>query len=481
MNRFLHLLIILFSTSYGFAQEQLGLKLDNFGGVNTVLLNPAHGAFSPFSWDVNIAAADIFVENNYAFFENTHLPEVLRQLENEVEVRPEIDNENDVDPNSLIVDFYQNNKKRFLSIAANVTGPSVLVQLPKSQSVGLLTRVRFGTYSQQIPASFNYYTWNNIPESEQISITPTQLSTMAWNEFGVHYSKVFETYEGKVAIGTNIKFLQGYESASISLVEPFRLQRLPNDSLVANRLSLEYGFTNQNITADQFNLQRNGIGFGFDLGVSFTIEEYADSYRWRIGAAIQDLGQINFNRNAESYVLQTDSLIEVVETDYEQFDSIDDLDEAVTFLNQDLLGDTLVNNIMRSSFKVGLPTAFSLQVDYAINENFYLNATYIQRVSAAKSSLQRGNLLAFSPRFEHRWFSAVLPVSTYNWQDFRIGLALRMAFLTIGSDNLGSIMNRSDFTGTDLYIALRINPFKVNLGGGSKRKRSKVLCPAISG
>ncbi|MFK7933987.1 MAG: DUF5723 family protein [Saprospiraceae bacterium] len=480
MNRFLYLLILLFVTQSGITQEQLGLKLDNFGGVNTILLNPAQGVFSPFSWDVNLVGADVFVENDYAFFENTYLPEVLRQLENEIEVRPEIGNESEIDPNALIVDFYRENKKRFLAVATNVTGPSALVQLPKQQSVGILTRARFATYAQQIPASFNYYNWDELPNAEEINITPMQLTAMAWNEVGIHYSKAFETYNGKVAIGTNVKFLQGYESVYVAAVSSFRIQRLPNDSLSASRLSLAYGFTNENITANEFNLQRNGIGFGVDLGVSFTIEEYADSYRWRIGASLQDIGQINFNRNAESYVLQADSLVEVVSSAYEQFDNIDQLDDAITFFNQDVLGDTLVNNIMRSSFKVGLPAAFSLQVDYAINENFYLNTTYVQRISGASAALQRGNLLAFTPRFEHRWFSASVPVATYNWQDFRIGLALRMAFLTIGSDNLGSIIGRSDFTGTDLYLALKINPFKVNFGSKSKRKRGKVVCPAIS-
>lgn len=481
MNRLLHLFCLLCCVYASHAQEQLGLKLDNYGGVNTVLLNPAHGVFSPFSWDVNLVAADVFIENNFAFLENTHLPEVLRQLENEIEIRPEIDNEGEVDPNSLILDFYRESKKRFIAVAANAMGPSALVQLPNQQSVGLLTRARFATYQQQIPASLNYYRLDDLPFSEQISITPTQLTTMAWNELGLHYSKAFDTYDGQVAVGANLKFLQGYESAYFAITSPFRFQRLPNDSLQANRLAMEYGFTNTNLNNSETVVERNGIGFGVDLGVSFTIEEYADTYRWRIGASLQDIGQINFNRNAESYVLQTDSLVQVISSDYEQYENFSQLDDAIAFFNEDIVGDTLVNNIMRSAFKVWLPAAFSMQVDYAINENFYLNATYIQRISPATAALQRGNLFAFTPRFESRWFGASIPMTTYNWQDFRIGLALRMAFLTIGSDNLGSIVRRSDFTGTDFYFAIKINPFQINQGGKSKRKRGKVVCPAISG
>lgn len=483
MTRLSHLLLLCFISCLGYlnAQEQLGLRLDNYGGVNTILLNPAAGVYSPFSWDVNLAGADVFVENNYAFFENTHLPELLRQLENEVEIRPEIDDESMVDPNSLIVDFYRERKKRFLSIATNITGPSALIQLPNRQAVGILTRARAATYSQKIPASLNYYEFENIAVFDNFSVTPFQLTSVAWSELGVHYSRSFDTYEGEAAVGINLKFLQGYESVYFSNESPFRLTRLPNDSIQANATNLDYGFTNANIQGEDFNLNRNGTGFSADIGFNFTIAEYADNYRWRIGAALQDIGRINFNQNAERYQLNTDTLVDLVSSNYEQYNDIEQLDDVVDFFNQDVIGDTLANNLGSPSFKVWLPTALSIQADYSINEYLFINATYIQRLNLPGAALQRGNLLALTPRFESRWFSASLPMATYNWQDFRMGLALRLAFLTIGSDNLGSLVSRSNFTGTDFYFALKINPFKVNFGGRAKRKRGKVLCPAISG
>lgn len=481
MNQFLHLLLFLCCAFALNAQEQLGLKLDNYGGFYTTLLNPANGVNSPFSWDVNLIGADVFVENNYAFFENTNLPEVLRQLENEIEVRPEIDNENEIDPNSLIVDFFRERKKRFLSIASNITGPSALIQLPNRQAVGILTRARVAAYSQKIPASLNYYEFEDIAVFDDFSVTPFQMTSVAWSEIGAHYSKSFDTYEGEAAIGVNLKYLQGYEAVYFSNESPFRLTRLPNDSIQANAADLDYGFTNTTVQGEDFNINRNGTGFSVDIGFNFTIAEYADNYRWRIGASLQDIGQINFNQNAERYQLNTDTVVQIVSSNYEQYNDIEQLDDVVNFFNEDVLGDTLANNFGSPSFKVWLPAAFSLQADYSVNEYFYLNATYIQRINLPGAALQRGNLLALTPRFESRWFSASLPMATYNWQDFRFGLALRLAFLTIGSDNLGSIINRSNFTGTDFYFALKINPFKVNFGGKSKRKRGKVICPAISG
>jgi hypothetical protein len=69
-----------------------------------------------------------------------------------------------------------------------------------------------------------------------------------------------------------------------------------------------------------------------------------------------------------------------------------------------------------------------------------------------------------TPRFEHRWFSASLPVSLNNWQSVRVGFAARLGFLILGTDDFGGLFGQGNYNGTDFYIALKINPF--NIGGG---------------
>lgn len=479
MNKILHLFTLCLLINFCQAQEQLGLTLDNYGGVNTILLNPAAGAYTPFAWDVNLVAIDVFVENNYAFFENTHVFDVLNRLNTKIEIRPEIDNENDISPESLILDFFAERQKRFISIANNVTGPSALVQLPNQQSIGLLTRMRIAVYSQNIPANLSYYEYRSQPILDNFSVTPFQLTTMAWSEIGLHYSKAFTTYEGEAAVGINLKYLQGYEAAFLNNESSLRITRLPNDSVQVSSSTLSYGFTNGNTQEGEFALERNGRGISADIGINFSLAEYSDGYRWRIGASFMDIGQINFKENTERYQLNTDTLIQLYEEDYRRIDNIDDLEEAIETFNRDVLENS-TTNAATNEMKIWLPAAFSLQADYAFNASFYFNATYIQRLPIQKAALQRGNLFALSPRYESRWITAALPVSLYNWQDFRFGLSLRLGFLTIGSDNLGSIFTRSNFTGTDFYLALKVNPFQLNTGGKSRKKRGKVVCPAIS-
>lgn len=71
-------------------------------------------------------------------------------------------------------------------------------------------------------------------------------------------------------------------------------------------------------------------------------------------------------------------------------------------------------------------------------------------------------ILVVTPRFESRWWGASLPLSILNYEQVRIGLAARLAFLTIGTDHLLSFVGQKKLSGTDFYLSLKINAF--NLG-----------------
>ena len=70
--------------------------------------------------------------------------------------------------------------------------------------------------------------------------------------------------------------------------------------------------------------------------------------------------------------------------------------------------------------------------------------------------VERNNILAITPRFEGRWFELHLPLILYNDTDPHVGLSARFGVLTIGTDNLFSLVGKQKFTGTDAYLALRI-------------------------
>ena len=56
-----------------------------------------------------------------------------------------------------------------------------------------------------------------------------------------------------------------------------------------------------------------------------------------------------------------------------------------------------------NSFRMALPAALSLQADYGVTEHFYVNALLMQRLPNFNKAPRRGNLLAVTPRWQHRW------------------------------------------------------------------------------
>jgi hypothetical protein len=155
-------------------------------------------------------------------------------------------------------------------------------------------------------------------------------------------------------------------------------------------------------------------------------------------------------------------------------------------LSQLLLGDSLAS-LQRETFLMGLPTGLSAQFDVQIAPHFYGSAVVVQRTPLLKHSMRRASTLALVSRYEHRWFSFSLPVVLNDWQSLRIGMAARLGWLYLGSDNLGSFFEKDKLSGADAYIGLKINGFTIGggekkdrlhreRGGSSKQNRKKIKC-----
>lgn len=463
---FLHFL--LFTPFLAFSQEQLGLRFDNYSGVNSLVLNPANNLTSKFSWDINLAEAGVFFDNSYGFIGNANLIRIAQNSENIISATEE--NPGTINPNTLIFDFYNSNQSKFVSSVVEVMGPSFMVNLASGNTFGLFTRARFAAGSKNIPASLGYYSFESALDGEQFSIPRFKFSGMAWSEFGINYAREFYTSSGTWGIGANIRLLSGYESFFVNNQTDFQITRFPGDSFEISDLDLTYGFTTGSINAETFNTKSSGTGFGADLGAIFTIEESEDEYKLKFGISILDIGKISFNRNTENHYLQYSDEAGFSAND---FDIVTELDQGLGLLSELLLGDESLSEV-QGGYGIWLPTALSLQADLKVVDMFYVNATLVQGIPMPGPALSRDHILAVSPRFEHRWFGVATPVVFHNWQDFRIGTSMRLAFLTIGTDNLGSFVGNSDFTGTDFYLALKVNPFNISLGGGPKTgKRGK--------
>ncbi len=455
----------------GFAQEQLGLRTENYSGINGILLNPANNLTTPFQWDINLIAPGQFVATNFGAFQNTGIFSLINNA-SEVILATDLNEGASPPRDAIIFDFEGIGKNKYAAVFTHVMGPSALLNFEK-HSIGLFTNARVAIGGQKIPTVLGYYDYQAVRPGEDFKVFPSQIAGMAWSEIGLNYLFKAETTNGKVGIGVNLKYLQGYESFYIQNKRGLDITKMQLDSLTFNNgAAMGFGFTNTTVDADNYSLSKNGVGFGIDAGLTYVIQDYSDVYRLKLGISLLDIGKIKFNKNTEDHLIDIEEAFDFFPRN---LDDVVDFRDGLEQLNEELFLDT-TTTLVGDSYSVWLPGALSLQADYAVTENIYINAVLVQRLTFGQPQVERGNLLAFTPRYESRWISGFLPVSVYNYQKVQVGAAIRLAFLTIGSDDLLSFFGKSKLNGTDFYIALKINPFQLGWKNGGMGKGKGVKC-----
>ncbi|HRU18429.1 MAG TPA: DUF5723 family protein, partial [Bacteroidia bacterium] len=173
-------------------------------------------------------------------------------------------------------------------------------------------------------------------------------------------------------------------------------------------------------------------------------------YDLKLGLSLIDLGFIRFNGNARTFSLKNASAV------WPGFDTtkITGYEHADSIFSAKLYGDA---NISRSGsgFNMILPAAASFQVDWSITPKYYLNLAVIQNIQIFDRSVTRASQVSFTPRFETRRVEVSLPMSLYQYNFFRAGIAIRYKWFVLGSDNLGWWPGLYEMNGLDFYFGFK--------------------------
>lgn len=464
------------------------MRLERYAGIYSASLNPANTAFNPNNWEVSIFSVDGFFENSYAFLQNTSLQNALRNPDNIVSVT-DTSAENPPPRDAIFLDYFDAKRKMRGVEQARVTGPSFSVRFGENNVIGLVTAFRTNASAYKIPEILAYRTISDVPLNQTIVIPATGGQSMAWAEIGVHYSRRNTDSDIYTAFGVTPRLLLGFEGVYARSQSDMQYTDLPADTVSFGHAEWDYALTTGNFTdnSDSAGLKVQGSGFGLDAGFVWVMPaddgDTDEDYAWRLGVSLLDAGFMRFGKSAEKHRIEFDTTIAVSNSDFPPADDPHDLIEDAS---QAFLGDPAAS-LQARAFTIGLPTALSVQLDARITPYFYTSGLVVQRIKLLKYSLQRPSTLAVVPRFEHRWFSFSLPLVLNDWQSFRMGLAARLGFLYLGTDNLGSFFTKEKLTGGDFYVGLKINAFTFgeregsglrSSSGGSRgrQKRGKIKC-----
>ncbi|MBL7914785.1 MAG: hypothetical protein JNL49_07030 [Bacteroidia bacterium] len=454
----------------GKGQEMLGISNSNFAGNMGMALNPSLFIGSPYIQEFNFISADFFIDNDYVYLKKrTSL--FAKSLRGE-----SIPEEN-------ILDYYDGKKKRAFGNVF-LRGPS-MIQNRERFSWGFHTALRSNLSAINVPthlAKFMKEGFDYIPQHDEIYLAePMRAAGMFWGELGGTFGKklIDRRDKGYLAAAVTLKLIAGFDAVYANF-ENFDYEVPSSDTLIVNNVNAEYGhalYGGDPAFKKPFKIR--GYGAGLDLGITYykgrvhgandcneTAEKYK-KYKYRLGVSLIDIGMVHFGKEASVFKFDDASTV-WPGIDTLKFNSITEQDIAISnqFLNDP--GKSRVKN----KFNIFLPTAFSIQFDYAIVPKVYLNASIIQAVPLSKYAIVRASQAAVTARYETRKFEVAVPFVMYEYKTPHLGLAFRYRFFVIGTDRLGSFTGLFDTTGFDLFFG-----FKANLCEFAKKGGKKPFCP----
>ncbi|MBL4577664.1 MAG: hypothetical protein JKX74_04275 [Flavobacteriales bacterium] len=459
---------VLLCSSLAFGQEMMGLNGSNYAGTAGAHINPSSLSNFPHKWEIHLLTLDFMLENNYAYLPNSSLLTEYKKSK-ALGSGYELQQSDFVYPATSF-------KKKSAYVNVLLKVPSVLFRIKNHRFAIINNGARFITSANKVNFTMPKITTSGQGRdslsldfnSDNLEISKFRINGMAWAEFGLTYSGlVSKTNSRKVFLGLSVKRLHGY-IAGYLLNHGVAFAFTPQQ-VALSKIDVEYGFVDVNNGASGYAGAVSGKGWGFDLGTTMVMkrkyrsggigrveggQDHPTNYGTRVGISLIDIGRINFGSNVRKYKVDK----------FTRSDSIADMDVLVSselyqFPPQVQPG---------GQFLMRLPTALSVQVDYKVRPHVFVNATAIQRIVLPGPGIDRANQLSVTPRFELRWLGLSMPLILYQYTRPRLGAALRIGPLWIGSDKIGSWFFPGKFSGTDFFISLRILPIK-----RSKKQKKK--------
>jgi len=482
--RKLIIILILCSSIYVSGQEMLGMVSGNFSGSQGITLNPSSVANNKLLFDVNILTIHGFVQNNYFY-----LPKREGSLINIISGAYQFPFYAKPFGEGIRAVYSYYNEKTYKDAFVNVRvmGPSVMWRC-KDHSFVIHMATRSMTSGRDFPydiANFSFYTMDFQPQHNINFINDDyRVTSMAWGELGFTYAAVIaRSGTNHWSAGITVNKLFGYAATYVD--GGYTDYIVYNDSIInVKNLNVEYGLAlpmDYNTDQAKFTDDKiKGGGWSFDIGMTWQYKKRGyqkrykhikrkqmfDSYDFKLGVSILDIGYVNYKKNAEKHAFMdaSNNHINVGDFTYDNvYDEFRDVSEALT-------GDPEASYV-DNKFMIYLPAALSVQADYNVRDPWYLSGMVIIPVKYASPMIERSSVIALIPRYETRYLEINIPISLYQYRYPRIGFSVRIWDLAIGSDNLSGFFGYKDFTGMDFYVS-----YKVNIAKKSRAFEKKNPC-----
>ncbi|MEO0311313.1 MAG: hypothetical protein RIQ89_970 [Bacteroidota bacterium] len=437
------------------AQEWHGIVHSNYAGNLGLYLNPSQAVGSPFKSEWNLIAGDFFFDNNYLYARN--FASLIGTTPTNANGESEKKFLDYYSPglqygyiNNYIIGpgYLSNNKNRILGIQLAWRNTASVNNIPHHVAKAFYSkfdyRPQHGTFYKD--SRFNFAAYSAL----QLNLS-----------YGHVYKENLDHWMSwAITLKPMIATSGGYGDISVGdYVVP------DSSTLIVNNADLDYAHAapdNPDNFAGSFFAIR-GVGFGLDAGityirdrrrVAYDCDKTADKrkkYKYKMGLSLIDLGYLYFFNDAERLRVNNAGfnwpLIDTIE--FRSFSYIDGQISNRFFGNstQSKYGDR---------FGMHLPATASIQFDYCIAAQFYINLSIQQRLAYSRKQVWHSNNIALVPRWERRSIEIAIPIMLHEYNNMAVGAAIRLGPLVLGTDRLLSFTG-GEVNAFDFFFGIKLN------------------------
>jgi len=489
MKRFTRLFILFIITSLSQnvrAQDIPGYDMSNYAGVSGIDLQPASIADMRYKVDITLVGAGIDLNNNYIAV-----------------------NGSGVRDGSIFKPFTGNFQNQFLYENTSATDkavglnaylqlPSVAVSISKNFSIGFTERIRqlFNVDNVSYPLAHFIYTGisDNDPTNllnfkQGLTNNGFNINQMAWREYGLDFALVImKKGPHFLKVGVRPKLEEGIEAMYLYATN-LDYDFINSDYLTLNNSHFSEGQTQNllDIAAGKINplallfQTTASASLAADIGVVYEWRpDYQNflydmdgqknlerrdknKYKLRVGASVLDIGNINFQKGNDALDFAANNLqnwdiqnLKFGNNVVKGFDSIiNNSPQANSTLHNFITTDT------KGTFAFALPTTFSVQVDYNIYKDLYVNFTSstAPRWLNVQSQVSTLSYYAITPRWDNKWFGVFIPMGINGYGQATMGATLRFGPFIVGTSNGLNVLLSKEIYGLNAYAAVKIPIF----------------------
>ncbi len=467
-----------------FSQNYLGVHSSNYAGVMAVDLQPAAFVDGRFRWDVNLGSANFTGWQNAKYFDTRDMPRwwVKSFTKDTLWMKPD----------STFYDryFFDNytltqNKTLGGYFNSQIDIANFMFHINPKIAIGGGFKIRSIVNIDEVDPKLLKLAENGLDYSQlfnqKFNEKLLNMNSLVWREFKLNYSQVI-TDEGANfwKAGVSAKYLQGM-GAAYMYTDNFGYGISSKDTSFYLNGNFDYGYSgniDNYIDGSQTNVSTSPaskFGLGLDLGVVYEWrpkwKEYKydmdgetdlwrrdkNKYKLRVGASVTDIGGMKFTKGGLSRNFTVNSSNPFDLTVFKGVGDLAEFDQVIDSLSKNN-PEWSTNEGTGSTFFMNTPTAASVQVDYNIWKDFYINATGIVNLVSKKNPnrVHVANQISVTPSYDFAWFGVHLPLSYNKYSGFKGGIATRLGPLTIGVTDFRTLFASGKIYGGEVYAGLRV-------------------------